>query len=397
MSAVRQLEPRRGWGLVGMAFRGRAATVAGARRLSPQRLSVDLCLRRITESSSRAMTPRSSRPERGIVIHSRRRGRLASLAAVSASAALTVSGLCRSYGDVRAVDGLSFQVEPGEVFALLGPNGAGKSTTVEILEGHRSRDTGTVEVLGHDPGASSAAFRDRIGIVLQEVGIERELTVREALVHYGACYSRRRPVDEVLELVGLHGLGDRRTHRLSGGQKRRIDLALGIIGDPDVLFLDEPTTGFDPSARRQAWEMVDGLRALGTTIVLTSHYMDEVQALADRVLVIAGGRAVAEGTPDELRGSMDRETAIRARFPLEADGTVDDLLGRLSGRATVRGGRLEVRTEQPTADLHRLTAWAMERKLELADLEVVRPTLEDVYLDLVGGDGEVDVGAGDHG
>ena len=184
---------------------------------------------------------------------------------------------------------------------------------------------------------------------------------------------------------------------MSGGQKRRIDLALGIIGDPDVLFLDEPTTGFDPSARRQAWEMVDGLRALGTTIVLTSHYMDEVQALADRVLVITGGRAVAEGTPDELRGSMDRETAIRARFPLEADGTVDDLLGGLSGRATVRGGRLEVRTEQPTADLHRLTAWAMERKLELADLEVVRPTLEDVYLDLVGGAGEADVGGGGHG
>jgi len=316
---------------------------------------------------------------------------------VSVSPALTVSGLSRSYGDVRAVDDLSFQVEPGEVFALLGPNGAGKSTTVEILEGHRSRDAGTVEVLGHDPGTASAAFRDRIGIVLQEVGIERELTVREALEHYGACYSRRRPVDEVLELVGLDGLGDRRTHRLSGGQKRRIDLALGIIGDPDVLFLDEPTTGFDPSARRHAWEMVDGLRALGTTIVLTSHYMDEVQALADRVLVIAAGRAVAEGTPDELRGSMDRETAIRARFPLEADGTVDDLMGGLSGRATVRGGRLEVRTEQPTADLHRLTAWAMERKLELVDLEVVRPTLEDVYLDLVGGDGEADVGGGDRG
>ena len=161
---------------------------------------------------------------------------------------------------------------------------------------------------------------------------------------------------------------------------------MGIIGDPDLLFLDEPTTGFDPSARRQAWEMVDGLRSLGTTIVLTSHYMDEVQALADRVLVIAGGRAVAEGTPDELRGSMDRETAIRARFPLEADGTVDALLGGLAGRATVWGDRLELRTEQPTADLHRLTAWALERGLELDDLEVVRPTLEDIYLDLVGDD-----------
>ncbi|SVD63373.1 uncharacterized protein METZ01_LOCUS416227, partial [marine metagenome] len=179
--------------------------------------------------------------------------------------------------------------------------------------------------------------------------------------------------------------------------KRRIDLALGIIGDPDLLFLDEPTTGFDPSARRQAWEMVDGLRSLGTTIVLTSHYMDEVQALADRALVIAGGRVVAEGTPNELRGSMDRETAIRARFPLEADGTVDALLGGLSGRATVRGGRFELRTEQPTADLHRLTAWALERGLELDDLEVVRPTLEDVYLDLVGDDAGSDGEGGSGG
>jgi len=309
-----------------------------------------------------------------------------SLAAVSASPALTVSGLGKSYGDVRAVDDLSFYVEPGEVFALLGPNGAGKSTTVEILEGHRSRDAGTVEVLGHDPGTAPGGFRDRIGIVLQEVGVERELTVREALVHYGACYSRRRPVDEVLELVGLDGLGDRRTHRLSGGQKRRIDLALGIIGDPDLLFLDEPTTGFDPSARRQAWEMVDGLRSLGTTIVLTSHYMDEVQALADRVLVIANGRAVAAGTPDELRGSMDRETAIRARFPMDREGTVTGLLEGLAGRSTVRDGRLDVRTEDPTADLHRLTGWALERGVALDDLEVVRPTLEDVYLDLVGGE-----------
>ncbi len=305
---------------------------------------------------------------------------------MSDSPTVVVEGLRRSYGEVRAVDGLSFEVRPGEVFALLGPNGAGKSTTVEILEGHRGRDGGDVRVLGHDPAESSAGFRDRIGIVLQEVGIERELTVREALEHYGACYSRRRPVDEVLDLVGLDGLGDRRTHRLSGGQKRRIDLALGLVGDPDLLFLDEPTTGFDPSARRQAWEMVAGLRELGTTIVLTSHYMDEVQALADRVLVIAGGRAVAEGTPDELRESMEGETSIRARFPIEARGTVDDLLGGLAGRATVRDGRLEVRTDEPTADLHRLTGWALERGVELDGLEVSRPTLEDVYLELIGGD-----------
>ncbi|MBR12439.1 MAG: ABC transporter [Acidimicrobiaceae bacterium] len=313
-------------------------------------------------------------------------GGLASLAAVSDAPAVVVEGLRRSYGDVTAVDGLTFEVRPGEVFALLGPNGAGKSTTVEILEGHRGRDAGEVRVLGHDPAQASAGFRDRIGIVLQEVGIERELTVREALEHYGACYSRRRPIDEVMALAGLDGLGDRRTHRLSGGQKRRVDLALGLVGDPDLLFLDEPTTGFDPSARRQAWEMVDGLRSLGTTIVLTSHYMDEVQELADRVLVIAGGRAVAEGTPDELRGSMDAETVVRTRFPIGAEGTVHDLLGGLAGRATVRDGRLEVRTEQPTADLHRLTGWALERGVDLDGLEVARPTLEDVYLELTGGD-----------
>ena len=310
---------------------------------------------------------------------------MASLAAVSDAPVVVVEELRRAYGEVKAVDGLSFEVRAGEVFALLGPNGAGKSTTVEILEGHRRRDAGEVRVLGRDPAEASPSFRDRIGIVLQEAGIERELTVREVLEHYGACYSRRRPVDEVLELVGLTGLGDRRTHRLSGGQKRRVDLGLGLVGDPDLLFLDEPTTGFDPSARRQAWEVVDGLRSLGTTIVLTSHYMDEVQALADRVLVVAGGQVVAEGTPEELRSSMDAETVVRVRFPIEAEGTVDDLLGGLAGRAVVRDGRLELRTEEPTADLHRLTGWALESGLVLDGLEVVRPTLEDVYLDLVGG------------
>ena len=304
--------------------------------------------------------------------------------------AVAVSNLTRSYGDVLAVDDLSFTVEPGEVFALLGPNGAGKSTTLEILEGHRSRDGGSVDVLGRDPGDGDRELRDRIGIVLQEVGIERELTVREVLEHYGACYTRRRPVDEVLALVGLDGLGDRRTHRMSGGQKRRIDLATGLIGDPDLLFLDEPTTGFDPSARRQAWEVVDGLRLLGKTILLTSHYMDEVEALADRALVIVGGRAVATGTPDELRRGAGRETLIRVRFPVEVSGTVDGLLAALVGRASVRNGVLEVRTPAPTADLHHLTTWAVDRGLELDGLEVNRPTLEDVYLDLIGPGGDAD-------
>ncbi len=304
--------------------------------------------------------------------------------------AVAVSNLTRSYGDVLAVADLSFTVEPGEVFALLGPNGAGKSTTLEILEGHRRRDGGSVEVLGRDPADGARDFRDRIGIVLQEVGIERELTVREVLEHYGACYTRRLGVDDVLELVGLEGLGDRRTHRMSGGQKRRIDLATGLIGDPDLLFLDEPTTGFDPSARRQAWEMVDGLRSLGKTVLLTSHYMDEVEALADRVLVIVGGRVVAAGSPDELRGGTYRDTLIRVRFPVEASGTVEGLLSALKGRTSVRNGVLEVRTPEPTADLHHLTAWALQRSVELDGLEVNRPTLEDVYLDLIGHDGDPD-------
>ena len=325
---------------------------------------------------------------------SRRHGRGPELAnptgRVAGVPAVAVSSLTRSYGEVLAVDDISFTVERGEVFALLGPNGAGKSTTLEILEGHRHRDAGTVEVLGRDPADGDREFRDRIGIVLQEVGIERELTVREVLEHYGACYTRRLGVDDVLDLVGLDGLGDRRTHRMSGGQKRRIDLATGLIGDPDLLFLDEPTTGFDPSARRQAWEMVDGLRSLGKTILLTSHYMDEVEALADRVLVIADGRVVATGTPDELRGGAGSDTLIRIRFPAEASGTVDGLLSALAGRASVRNGVLEVRTPAPTADLHHLTTWALERSLELDGLEVNRPTLEDVYLDLIGHGGAPD-------
>ena len=225
--------------------------------------------------------------------------------------AVVVENLVKDYGTLRAVDGLSFTVEQGEVVALLGPNGAGKSTAVEILEGHRTRTSGQVTVLGADPATGGAAFRDRIGIVLQECGIERELTITEALNHYGACYTRTRPLDEVLELTGLTDLADRRTHQLSGGQKRRIDLALGLIGDPELLFLDEPTTGFDPSARRQAWDMVRGLRTLGTTILLTSHYMDEVEALADRVLVINQGKLVAQGTPDELRAGIADTTLVR--------------------------------------------------------------------------------------
>jgi len=298
---------------------------------------------------------------------------------------IVVENLVKDYGTLRAVDGLSFTVEQGEVVALLGPNGAGKSTAVEILEGHRTRTSGQVTVMGADPATGGAAFRDRIGIVLQECGIERELTITEALNHYGACYTRTRPLDEVLELTGLTDLADRRTHQLSGGQKRRIDLALGLIGDPELLFLDEPTTGFDPSARRQAWDMVRGLRTLGTTILLTSHYMDEVEALADRVLVINQGKLVAQGTPDELRAGIADTTLVRFDQPANG-GTVQELFGDLTGTATAANNRIEIRTTNPTGDLHRLTDWALKHDQELGHLEVTRPTLEDVYLDLIGGD-----------
>src|SRR3954452_2976845 len=217
-------------------------------------------------------------------------------------AVVSVHDLRKSYGTLTAVDGVSFEIGEGEVYALLGENGAGKSTTVEILEGHRPRTSGTVEVLGQDPGRAGRDFRDRIGIVLQSSGVEHELTVREAVAIYGSCYSRRRGYDEVVELVGLAPQLDQRVGTLSGGQRRRLDLALGIVGRPSLLFLDEPTTGFDPAARRQAWDLVRDLCSGGTTVLLTTHYLDEAEHLADRVGVLASGRMVAEGTPEELVG-----------------------------------------------------------------------------------------------
>ncbi len=290
-------------------------------------------------------------------------------------AAITVKGLVKNYGDVEAVRGIDFEIAEGEVFALLGPNGAGKSTTVEILEGHRQRTSGEIDVLGFDPDKATREFRENIGIVLQETAVEEELTVSEAVDIYGAMYPSRLPTGEVVELVGLDEKRDARVKTLSGGQRRRLELALGIVGDPRLIFLDEPTTGFDPSARRQAWSIVENLTSLGKTVLLTTHYMDEAQVLADRVAVIARGEIVAEGTPETLGG---RETsATRIRFKAVGDGS--DL-----PRPAVSDGEgyFLVTSDDPTKDIHALAGWAIDHGTELVDLSVTRASLEDVYLEL---------------
>ncbi len=293
--------------------------------------------------------------------------------------AITVRGLSKHYGDLKAVDGLDLTVDEGEVFALLGPNGAGKTTSVEIMEGHRIRTGGEVEVLGFDPATGGRAFRERIGIVLQQTALERELEVAEIIATYAGLYPRRRDVDEVIHIVGLEEKRNARIKTLSGGQQRRLELALGIIGDPDLIFLDEPTTGFDPSARRQAWELIDNLRTLGKTILLTTHYMDEAQNLADRAAVIARGRIVAEGTPESIGGRADKEATIS----FLAEGVRrEDLPGEARDGLDETTGTVTVTTPNPTAALNRLTGWALERGIELKSLSVERPSLEDVYLQL---------------
>jgi len=275
-------------------------------------------------------------------------------------AAVSVSELRKSYGSHEALRGVDFEIQAGEVFGLLGPNGAGKTTTVEILEGYRKRDAGTVEVLGIDPQRATAAWRERIGVMLQSSSLYPNLTVIESLQVFAGYYSKPRNAEEVVDLVGLSEKRDTRVRKLSGGQQRRLDLGIALVGDPDLIFLDEPTTGFDPGARRAAWDTVRGLRELGKTILLTTHYLDEAEQLADRVAVLRDGEIVREGTPSDLTGGAV-ETEIRYR----RDGT--DVVER---------------TTDPTRRLHELTAAALARGEELQGLEVRRPTLEDIYLEL---------------
>jgi ABC-2 type transport system ATP-binding protein len=312
-------------------------------------------------------------------VSARTAGTPAAMSAASDALAVRVRGLRKSYGSLEAVCGLDLEVCRGEVFALLGPNGAGKTTTVEILEGHRGRDGGEVEVLGFDPARAARALRERIGIVLQEAAVEPYLTVEETVDLFRGYYPAPLPLDEILRLVGLLEQRRQRVRRLSGGQQRRLDVAIGLAGDPELLFLDEPTTGFDPAARRGAWEMVLGLRALGKTVFLTTHYMDEAQHLADRVAIIAQGRIVAEGSPEDLMG-RGAETRITVRR--------DPRLGApppgVPGEVSVDGSTVTVRTSDATRALHALTGWALEHDAALEDLHVARPTLEEVYLDLVG-------------
>ena len=291
--------------------------------------------------------------------------------------AVQVRGLIKSYSGVAAVRSIDFDIRPGEIFALLGPNGAGKTTTVEILEGYRQRDGGEVRVLGYDPAHERAALKRRIGIVLQATSVERYLTVAESMRMYASYYPHPRPVDEVIDLVGLTEKRNERVLRLSGGQQRRLEVAIALAGNPDLLFLDEPTTGFDPSARHEAWEVVRNLANLGKTVLLTTHYMDEAQYLADRVAVIAGGRIVAEGPPETL---ADRDKAsVRVRFTVPPGLMPPADLG-----AQMSDGIAEFAADDVTVALHLLTGWAIDHGIRLDGLEVIRPSLEDVYLSLTG-------------
>lgn len=295
---------------------------------------------------------------------------------------IEVLGLRKLYGGREVVRGIDLQVDRGEVFAFLGPNGAGKTTTVEILEGYRRRDGGKVRVLGTDPATGDSRWRARIGLVLQLCRMPPELTVHELVKLYAAYYPNPRPVDETIELVGLTEQRATRAIRLSGGQQRRLDVALALVGDPELVFLDEPTTGFDPSARRQAWEVIANLRTLGKTVFLTTHYMDEAEALADRVMIITQGKIVAEGAPESL-GGRDCEMS-EISFSLPSGTEIGELPGELGAGAELRSGRVVIRARQPAALLKTLSNWALQRGWGLDDMTVEKPTLEDVYLRLAG-------------
>ena len=298
--------------------------------------------------------------------------------------AIEVSGLVKAYDGRTVVDHLDLEVRQGEVLAFLGRNGAGKTTTTEILEGYRTRDAGEVRVLGEDPAHADAAWRARLGIVLQESQPLGALTVRETLRLYAAYFPAPRPVDDVIRLVGLEEQAGVRAGRLSGGQKRRLDVGVALIGNPELVFLDEPTTGFDPDARRQFWNVITGLRDLGTTVFLTTHYMDEAQVLADRVAVLRDGKVAALGTPAELQAMRGD---VEIAFALPAGVTLGDLPA-LSAAPAQAGDEVRIATTAATADLAALCGWAQGRGVELDGLTVERPTLEDVFLAIAGDDAE---------
>jgi ABC-2 type transport system ATP-binding protein len=297
---------------------------------------------------------------------------------VRAANAVEVEGLKKRYGALEAVRGISFTVAEGEVFALLGPNGAGKTTTVEILEGFRRRDGGRISVLGFDPASGDRRLKEQMGIVLQTAGVDQYLTVAETVDMFRGYYPAPRGRDEVIHLVGLEDKSSTRVTKLSGGQRRRLDVAIALAGDPRILFLDEPTTGFDPGAKRNAWDVIKGLATLGKTIFLTSHSMDEVQFLADRVVIIAAGRIVAEGTPESLIGRQPADTVIRFRPPRP----LGEMPESIRAAAKQDGDSVELQTKDATRVLHELTSWAVGNDVALEGLQVTRPSLEDVYLDI---------------
>ena len=294
--------------------------------------------------------------------------------------AIEVEGLVMRYGDFTAVDGVNLEVKEGEILAFLGPNGAGKTSTIETLEGFRQRSAGRVEVLGEDPESAPLSWRERVGIVLQESEPVPELTAAEAVRMQAGYYANSRNPDELLELVGLSDSAETRTRKLSGGQKRRLDLALALVGNPALVFLDEPTTGFDPSARRESWEMIDALRDLGSTVLLTTHYMDEAAHLADRIVVIAQGKIVARGTADDLAAQVKATTQIT--WSPQSDGP--EAPAALGWKRTQTGAVIE--TDDVVPALAKLTSWALDAGIDLPELNVARPTLEDVYLTLTGTD-----------